>query len=87
MCDDIINEYMASTNRDNKLLEINLECGGNIPPRIKVNGIRAERVLKYDEEYCNASQMVQVSLLLDLFDNSKINKKILKLISISLADA
>lgn len=46
---------MTTTNHDNKLLEINLECGGDIPPRIKINGIRIKQPLKYDannEDYC-----------------------------------
>lgn len=55
ICDDTISEYMTTTNHDNKLLEINLECGGDIPPRIKINGIRIKQPLKYDannEDYC-----------------------------------
>lgn len=61
ICDDAINEYMTANNRGNKLLEINLECGGNMPPRIIVNGIRAERPKKHDNEaYCDISQTSQV---------------------------
>lgn len=70
MCDDAISEYMASNNRNNKLLEINLECGGDIPPRIKVKGIRAQRSSKCEdinEEYCSAKQTSEVSLLLLTF--------------------
>uniref|UniRef100_A0A0R3RIP5 Uncharacterized protein n=1 Tax=Elaeophora elaphi TaxID=1147741 RepID=A0A0R3RIP5_9BILA len=60
MCDDVIGEYMASNNRDNKLLKINLECGGDMPPRLKVNGIRAERLLKYDDDKEGSCQKAQV---------------------------
>ncbi|VBB34911.1 unnamed protein product [Acanthocheilonema viteae] len=66
MCDDVISEYMASNSRDNKILKINLECGGDMPPRIKVNGICAERLPKFDdgnERYSNVNQLAQVSLL------------------------
>ncbi|CAG9530221.1 unnamed protein product [Cercopithifilaria johnstoni] len=72
MCDDVISEYMASANRDNKLLEINLECGGNMPPRIKINGIRAERLLKYDdgdEECYNINQTAQMHNAKHLFQH------------------
>ncbi|MCP9258522.1 hypothetical protein DINM_001555 [Dirofilaria immitis] len=62
ICNDAINEYMTSNDRDNKLLEINLECGGNLPPRIKINGIRAERSVKYEsdgKDYPDISQTIQ----------------------------
>ncbi|EFO23936.1 hypothetical protein LOAG_04549 [Loa loa] len=62
ICDDAISEYMASSNHGNKLLEINVECGGAMPPRISINGIRAERTIKYDsgnESYCDISQATE----------------------------
>ncbi|VDO45235.1 unnamed protein product [Onchocerca flexuosa] len=59
ICDDAISEYMAATNLDNKLLKINLECGGNLPPRIKINGIRAERSVKYENDRKNYPDISQ----------------------------
>uniref|UniRef100_A0A915Q2B3 Uncharacterized protein n=1 Tax=Setaria digitata TaxID=48799 RepID=A0A915Q2B3_9BILA len=50
ICDDAINEYMEATNHDDKLLEINLECGGDLPPRAKISGIRAEGTMKYGSD-------------------------------------
>uniref|UniRef100_A0A1I8EUR1 Uncharacterized protein n=1 Tax=Wuchereria bancrofti TaxID=6293 RepID=A0A1I8EUR1_WUCBA len=58
ICDDAISEYMASNNHQNKMLKINLECGGDMPPRVKVNGIRAERPINYDQDYYDTSKTV-----------------------------
>ncbi|KAK6100579.1 hypothetical protein QQG55_1230 [Brugia pahangi] len=60
ICDDAISEYMTSNNHQNKLLKINLECGGDMPPRIKVNGIRVEQPINYDQDYYDTSQSVKV---------------------------
>ncbi|EJW74478.1 hypothetical protein WUBG_14617 [Wuchereria bancrofti] len=49
---------MASNNHQNKMLKINLECGGDMPPRVKVNGIRAERPINYDQDYYDTSKTV-----------------------------
>uniref|UniRef100_A0AAF5PR85 Uncharacterized protein n=1 Tax=Wuchereria bancrofti TaxID=6293 RepID=A0AAF5PR85_WUCBA len=64
ICDDAISEYMASNNHQNKMLKINLECGGDMPPRVKVNGIRAERPINYDQDYYDTSKTVQINQFL-----------------------
>ncbi|VDK73672.1 unnamed protein product [Litomosoides sigmodontis] len=72
MCDDVISEYVASNGRNNKLLEINLECGGDMPPRLKINGIRAERSPKCEDinEKCrSAKQISEVHNVKHLFQH------------------
>ncbi|VDN03734.1 unnamed protein product [Thelazia callipaeda] len=46
ICNDAIREFMTSHNRNNKLLEIICECGGDLPPRTTINGIRAAPTIK-----------------------------------------
>lgn len=49
ICEDVISEFMASSKRGDKLLEIKLRCGAELPPRIKISGIHAEKASKREK--------------------------------------